>query len=96
MLDKKGIIILIRLLLLTLILVGCTSSPGIIAIGDDTYTIMISGKSGFVPVGGMKADAYEGAQKHCKSLSKSLKEVSFNENSGFGKFPEVELKFKCT
>nr|WP_297347607.1 hypothetical protein [uncultured Glaciecola sp.] len=86
---------MIRLLLLALTLVGCTSSPGIIPIGDDTYTIMISGQSGFVPVGGMKADAYKGAEKHCKTLSKSLEEVSFNSDSGFGKFPEVELKFKC-
>tara|TARA_R110002072_G_C7792178_1_gene520952 strand:- start:509 stop:772 length:264 start_codon:yes stop_codon:yes gene_type:complete len=86
---------MIRILIFALILVGCTSSPGVIPIGDDTYSIMISGQSGFVPVGGMKADAYEGAQKHCKSLGKSLKEESFNSNSGFGKFPEVELKYKC-
>mgnify|MGYP003646539266 CR=1 FL=1 len=86
---------MIRIFLVILILAGCTSSPGIIPVGSDTYAILISGQSGFVPVGGMKADAYEGAQKHCKSLKKSLEEVSFNSNSGFGKFPEVELKFKC-
>ena len=86
---------MIRVICIALILTGCTSSPGIIPIGHDSYTIMISGQSGFVPVGGMKADAYEGAQKHCKSLNKSLEEVSFNSTSGFGKFPEVELKFKC-
>ena len=86
---------MIRVMFLASILIGCTSSPGIIPIGNDLYTIMISGQSGFVPVGGMKADAYEGAQKHCKSLNKSLEEVSFNSTSGFGKIPEVELKFKC-
>jgi hypothetical protein len=86
---------MLRVLFIALVLAGCTSSPGIITVGNDTYATMISGQSGFVPVGGMKADAYEGAQKHCKSLGKTLEEVSFNSSSGFGKFPEVELKFKC-
>ncbi|PCJ87651.1 MAG: hypothetical protein COA54_04975 [Thiotrichaceae bacterium] len=84
-----------KILLLSLMLLGCTSSPGVIPIGDDTYNIMISGQSGFVGVGGMKADAYVAAQNYCKKQNKSLKEVSFNSSSGFGKFPEVELKFKC-
>jgi hypothetical protein len=74
---------------------GCTSTPGIIPVGNDTYSAMISGQSGFVGVGGMKADAYVNAQKYCKDINKSLKEISFNSSSGFGKFPEVELKFQC-
>lgn len=74
---------------------GCTSTPGVIPVGNDTYSIMISGQSGFVAVGGMKADAYVKAEKYCKDLNKSLKEISFNSNSGFGQFPEVELKFQC-
>ena len=89
----KGMKIIV--VLFALIVAGCTSSPGVIPVGSGTYSIMISGKSGFVPVGGMKADAYVAAQEHCKNLSKSLEEVSFNESSGFGKFPEVELKFQC-
>ncbi len=78
-----------------LILTGCTSTPGVISVGNDTYSIMISGQSGFVPVGGMKADAYVEAKNHCKQQNKLLKEVDFNSSSGFGKFPEAELKFQC-
>jgi len=84
-----------KVLLLTLTLMGCTSSPGVIPVGGNTYSVMISGQSGFVPVGGMKADAYIEAQNYCKKQNRSLKEVSFNSSSGFGKFPEVELKFQC-
>ncbi len=76
-------------------LAGCTSTPGIMAVGSDTYSIMISGQSGFVPVGGMKADAYVEAKNYCKKQQKMLKEIDFTSNSGFGKFPEVELKFQC-
>ena len=84
-----------KLFLLSLALTGCTSTPGVIPVGDDIYSVMISGQSGFVAVGGMKADAYVAAQKYCKDLNKSLQEVSFHSSSGFGHFPEVELKFRC-
>jgi len=85
----------VTILIMLAMLTGCTSSPGVISVGSNTYSVMISGQSGFVPVGGMKADAYVEAKKHCEKQNKLLEEVDFNSTSGFGKFPEVELKFKC-
>ncbi len=80
---------------MTIALVGCTSSSGVIPMGDDTYSIMVSAHSTLVPAGGIKEDAYKNAHKHCTALSKSLEEVSLNSSSGIATPPEVELKFRC-
>ncbi len=55
--SHNPLLINIKLILLMLALTGCNSTPGVTPIGDNTYSVIYSGKSGFVSLGGIKADA---------------------------------------
>lgn len=78
------------------IILGCTSTPGVIPTGNNSYIMMISGQSGFIPLGGMKADAYKEANNYCLKQNKKFKPITYSEvTAGFARFPQVELKFEC-
>lgn len=82
-------------LLFLLLLVGCTSTPGIIDTGNGVYSSTISGQRGYVNIGEMRANAYISAKEHCKNSNQIPKESFFGANYGLFKFPEAELRFHC-
>jgi len=58
--------------------------------------MMISGQSGFIPLGGMKADAYKEANHYCQKQNKILQTTNYKSvTASFARFPQVELNFKC-
>lgn len=88
---KSGIV-------LCVLLAGCASSrSGIVQDGTDTYTVIVTGKTGFVSSGDLKLSAYQQASRHCQSRSRILEVITENEQRGgvLGKFPGAQLKFRC-
>lgn len=78
-------------------LVGCTTSTGIIPIGQDTYMISGSGKSpGGYSGSEVKAVAFREATKYCTSIGKKLQVVSTNQRDmSYGVNATAELQFMC-
>lgn len=79
------------------ILCGCASQTGVMANGPDTYSILITGGSGFVSSGSLKARAYQQAASYCAGRGKIMEIVDDQEQRGgvLGKFPEAQIKFRC-
>lgn len=79
-----------------LILSGCANvSSGVIPYGPDTYTVMQHGKSGFTSLADLKAAALKEANVFADTKGKQIEVVDVIEKpSGFGKYPQVEVKFR--
>ncbi len=80
---------------LSILLAGCSTGSGVISIGKDSYTVVKSGTTGFTPLGVLKSRAYKEANAFAASNGKVMKLISVNEvPAGFGKWPQVEVKFR--
>jgi len=80
------------------LLMSCASNSGIVSIGDGEYFVAKQASTGFPGTGGIKTDALKEASEYCKSQNKSLDIIDLDENEGpfvLGKYPRVELTFKC-
>lgn len=89
--NPKNLFVILALAALT----GCSTGSGVIMAGRDEYTVVKSGKSGFVPLGKLKIKAYQEASAFAEKKDKAMKLVSVNEiPAGFGKFPQVEVRFR--
>jgi hypothetical protein len=75
---------------------ACTSKSGVIPDGPDRYIVIVSGKTGFTPVGDLKISAYKQASGYCSSRGKRMETIEDKSvRAGFGRFPEAEIRFKC-
>lgn len=84
------------LVILTLVLTGCTST-GIVPMDKDTY--MVSKRSaqiGFGPAVGAKADVYREANEFCREQNRKVETVNLEmTDSGFGRPASASLQFRC-
>lgn len=76
---------------------ACSSRSGVIPDGPDTYMVIVAGKTGFTPVGKLKIGAYRQATAYCAARGKQMETVQDRSvGTGFLRFPEAEIHFKCT
>ncbi len=85
-----------RLVILALVLTGC-SSTGVVPMDKDTYMLATrSAQAGFGPPIGAKADVYREANDFCAKQNKKLETVKLDmTNSGFARPASVSLEFRC-
>ncbi|MDZ7669789.1 MAG: hypothetical protein U5Q16_10345 [Gammaproteobacteria bacterium] len=77
---------------------GCASNTGVVNLADGEYMIANQASTGFSGVGFIKADALKEAEQHCSDQDKDMEVVKLWENEGpylAGKFPRIELTFRC-
>lgn len=83
-------------LLLPLILVGCARSPGIIAVGEDTYTRSMVGN--FFTFSGESVERRiieEGTAFCAAKRQKFVLVDSKHQNSGFATYASAVASFRC-
>jgi len=81
-----------------IVLSGCASNSGVMAIGPDTFMVSRQAASGFSGLGTLKAEAFQEANKYCGSIGKYLRVVNTSESSPpyiLGNFPRAEVQFMC-
>lgn len=82
-----------------LLLIGaCASNSGVIPTGNGNFIISKQAATGFPGTGQIKIDALQEASSYCRSQTKELDLIKLDENEGpfiFGKYPRVELYFRC-
>ena len=81
-----------------LALAGCATSSGVVPAGSGTLNISKQAASGFSGLGNLKAEAHQEAADYCGRSKKDFEVVKYDEVPGpyyFGKFPRVDLTFKC-
>lgn len=77
---------------------GCASNSGVVPGGSGTFNITKQAATGFSGIGDLKAEAYKEASAHCGQSKKDFEVVNYDETKGpylLGKFPRVDLTFKC-
>lgn len=93
----SGGFVRLNILLLSVVLVGCMSSSGVVMTGDDTYMISRSEK-GFDATGArVKADAIKEANDYCSLKGKNIKLVSSSHQDmkPFRADAQATIEFKC-
>lgn len=83
---------------LTVILSGCASHSGVIAMGKDTFMISKQQATGFPGLGNMKAEIISEAVHYCESNGKEFQIVSAQETQPpylLGNYPRSEIQFMC-
>jgi len=79
------------------LLAGCAASTGVIAIGNETYSISHRDNGPMASLGALKAAAYKDAASFCAAKRKTVQIVRSNDvPRSFGQFPETEVLFTCT
>ena len=81
----------------SLILVGCTASSGVIAVDKEIYYISKrSPQVSFGPPVAQKADIYRDANEFCDKQGKAVETVDLIEvNQVFGRHGSASLTFRC-
>jgi hypothetical protein len=76
---------------------GCATQSGVIPNGPDTYSILVSGGSGFVSSGSLAIRAYQQAANYCSAKGMVMEVIDDKQQRAgvLGKFPEAQLRFKC-
>jgi len=79
------------------LLLGCTTTTGVVPIGKDTYMVSGSGKSpGGYSGSDVKAAAFKEATAYCAGLGKHLQILHTDQRDmSFGKNATAELQFMC-
>ena len=80
------------------LLVGCASNSGVVPVGDDTLMIARQAATGFPGTGKIKTEALKEAGQYCAAQNKTMDIIKLYENEGpyiFGRYPRVELTFRC-
>lgn len=85
----------IALLATSLCLAACTTTTGVVPIGDGIY--MLSTQDYTAWSGGkLKAALYADAAAHCKAQGKEPSPVSDSaEDATFSRYASAEIKFRC-
>jgi hypothetical protein len=84
--------------LIPLLLLGCASNSGVIAMGQDTFFISRQAATGFSGMGTLKAEALGEAGQFCGTQGKTMQILSENDATPpyiLGNFPKTEIKFSC-
>jgi hypothetical protein len=77
------------------LLFGCSTRAPVMPMGNDVYTVSKTGTTGFTPLGKLRKGAYEIANGYASEQGKVAEVISVNEvPQGFGRFPEVEVRFR--
>ena len=86
-----------KLILLALILTGCSSTSGIIPVGKESYIVIVSGGHRFTSASDLKIDAYKEANAYCKKSEKQIETITERSIQAgvLTNTSEAELKFKC-
>jgi hypothetical protein len=87
-----------RWLGLAVLIAGCASNSGVVAIGQDTYMVSRQAATGFSGSGTLKAEAFREANEYCASQGKVMQVVATEEAKPpylFGNFPKAEIQFMC-
>ena len=77
---------------------GCASNSGVIALGNDSFIINEQAATGFNGTGGIENDALREAAKKCHSTGMTMKITSLTKSKPpyiLGNYPTVQLKFVC-
>jgi len=80
------------------LLAGCASNSGVVAMGPDTFFVSRQAATGFSGSGTLKAEAMTEAGAFCTSKGKTASVTSEQEAQPpfvFGNYPKAELTFKC-
>ena len=85
-----------RLLLIPIILAGC-SSTGVVPMDGDTYMIAKrSAQIGFGPPVKIQGEVYAEANEYCAKQQKTVETINLHTtNSGFNRPAAVTLEFRC-
>lgn len=74
---------------------GCTTGSTVMAASGGAYTITKSGTTGFTPLGVLRKEAYEEANRFAESKGMIAEVISVNEvPAGFARWPQVDLRFR--
>jgi hypothetical protein len=85
-------------LIVVLLLGGCASNSGVVPIGKDTFMVSRQAATGFSGSGTLKAEAFQEADRYCRSNGKLLQVVSTYEAKPpyiLANFPKAEIQFMC-
>jgi hypothetical protein len=83
---------------LLLVLTGCASHTGVVAIGKDSYMLAKQQSTGFPGLGNMKAEIITEGRLYCASENKEFQLLSTSETQPpyvFGNYPRAEIQFLC-
>ena len=86
------------LMLSAVILAGCASNSGVVAMGSDTYFVSRQAATGIGGMGNLKAEAIGEASQFCGAKGKALQIESQKDAQPpfvLGNYPKTELQFKC-
>jgi len=79
-----------------LLLMACAANTGVIAIGDETYSISHRDNGPMASLGALKAAAYKDAAAFCATKNKTVQVTRSNDvPRSLGQFPETEVQFRC-
>lgn len=82
-------------LLVSLVLLGCTSKSVVMPMEDGVFSLSKSAPTGLTPLGVIKNDAFEEINDMARKENKVVEIVSVNEvAAAFGRWPQVEIRFK--
>ncbi len=80
------------------LLVGCASNSGVVSVGEGTLMIARQAATGFPGTGKIKTEALKEAGQYRAAQNKTMDIIKLYENEGpyiFGRYPRVELTFRC-
>ena len=81
-----------------MIVAGCASNSGVVAMGPETYFVSRQAATGFSGSGTLKAEAMTEAGMFCSAKGKTASITSEKEAKPpfvLGNYPKAELTFKC-
>lgn len=80
---------------LALVLGGCTTTTGVVPIGDGIF--MLAKQEHMAWSGGkVKAELYAEAAAHCKTLGKEVSPVGdTSQDATMSSYASAEIKFRC-
>jgi hypothetical protein len=84
-------------LLLSAVMIGCTSISDITPAGDGNYTVTTQVRGGMTPWGEVKASSLKQADNYCRQQGKHMHQVDMETHGVRGWTPqEAELTFSCS
>lgn len=80
-----------------ILLIGCTSSSGVIPDGKDSYRISHIGDTGFTNSNTLRKEAYDEATTFCAKQKKIVETLNLEtkQSRPMGGWPEASLWFRC-
>ena len=88
----------LTVLFLLALLAGCASHSGVVPSGGGTLNISKQAATGFSGLGNLKGEVHQEAADYCGRSKKDFEVVKYEESQPpyiLGKYPRVDLTFKC-